>query len=199
VLFVCLLYKKYIVKKAELILVSIVVIAITLKLFTIPGGSILGILSMALLSMLYLAVSFLLFKAKGTSQTLLSVATGFTFSILTIGILFTLMFWPGASVMMLLGIVSTFIITIISLIKNSSNESPFYKGILTRAAIFFLLGVTVFMIKDNWYIENQYADIPEYIEAYKKAQADPDNEELRREANAILDSVYREQYGDERR
>ncbi|AXG74072.1 hypothetical protein DVK85_07370 [Flavobacterium arcticum] len=181
-------------KKAELILVAIAIIAIGLKISHVPGGAVLGILSMGLLSMLYITLSFLLFKAKGTLQTLFSVATGFTFSILTIGILFMLMFWPGASFMTLIGSISVSIVIIISLIKYSSSKLPFYKSILLRSVILCLICATIFMIKDNWYIENQYGDIPEYIEAYKKAQADPDNEELRREANAILDSVYEEKY-----
>ncbi len=124
----------------------IAIFAMILRFFHIPGGSFLGIISMALLSMFYMGAAFLLFNAKGTYQILGSVFIGLTFSILVIGILFMLMYWPGAQVMLTVGLLSLVPIGIVSAVKYNLTKQAFYKPILIRCAIIGVIGVLLFAL-----------------------------------------------------
>jgi hypothetical protein len=69
-------------------------------------------------------------------------------------------------------------VTIIGVIKYSKNKSSYYTRIFKRTAIFGGLGLILMLTPKTSWIELKYRNQPEYVDALKKAMADPDNKEL---------------------
>ena len=198
-------------KKAELILVAVALFAIILRLSHIPGGSFLGIISITFLSMFYFYLSIGLlngisfrgiFKKNsyvGISGLRIfgSIAAGIVFSIFVIGILFKFMYWPGGATMILAGLIPLSVIVIISLIKVLMGKTAFYRGVLLRGLLFGVLGFVMLSVNELWIVKIQYRDYPEYIEAFEKAHADPDNEELWKEVEAEERKIHGEEQHEE--
>src|SRR5690606_34042119 len=104
---------------------------------------------------------------------------------------FKLQFWPGASLLLIIGLSALLIVTIISLIKYKVNKSHLYKNIRIRAAITGICGIILFMSPSNILIEIKYRNHPEYIEAIKKLNQDPDNIELRKKVEEEYKKMYK--------
>lgn len=107
-----------------------------------------------------------------------AIGTGFALSATTAGLMFKFQSWPGADFNLGAGLVGLLIVTIIGLIKYSRNKSNYYTRIFKRAAIFGGLGLILMLTPKTSWIELKYRNHPEYIDALKKAMADPDNKEL---------------------
>ncbi|HEX9979046.1 MAG TPA: hypothetical protein VGB50_00610 [Flavobacterium sp.] len=134
-------------KQAEKILVVIIVVSLMLKLFHIPGGAMLSVVFVPILGMFYMGASYFLFKDdkvvavenfefKRTNplRVLGSVATGISLSTTLTGILFRIMHWPGAAIILLTGLSSLVLIGLVSLFKYSKNKSSFYQKLGYRVA-----------------------------------------------------------------
>ncbi|MFL9845026.1 hypothetical protein [Flavobacterium rhizosphaerae] len=180
-------------KKAELILASVALVAMILSLFDIPVN-IVVVTFLALLSLVYFFTGFLLFRPKGTWQVVGSIVAGITFSILVIGILFKFMFWPGGSAMLFPGIVLALLVAIICVVKYFATKQAFYKNIVLRCGIYVIITMFFLFMQDSWILQFKYREYPEYIEALKKAEANPDDEQGWRDAQAIKDSLFYEEY-----
>lgn len=141
----------------EKILIAITLLGLALKLMYWPGGSTLMILGLGLLSMFYVAAAYFLFSPvtvayidgfaynkTSAPRLMLALATGFSLSIGAIGILFRFMHWPGASVMLLVGMISLVPIAIVSVVKLKNNNDAFYKSIAIRSIVFGCLSILLF-------------------------------------------------------
>lgn len=147
-------------KKIELILGVIAIIGIVLKLFHIPGGAALTILSLLTLSVFYYVFSFALFngirlrdifkkeayKETNVRRIIGAILTGFDISTIIIGGLFKLQAWPGADVELLTGLVIAVIILIIAAIFYSRSKAEFYKRIFGRIAIYGGIGLVLYFL-----------------------------------------------------
>jgi hypothetical protein len=180
------------VKKAEIIIAAVSIIAMGLKLLLVPGSGILTVLSLSILSVYYMYLSFAIFNRirpknfykkdsyLGISKMRIigAIGTGLALSITTIGILFKFQSWPGGSFNLGVGLLGLFIVTIIGLIRFNRNKSDYYKGIFKRVAIVGILGLILMLIPQTTWIEIKYRNHPTYIEALKRAMADPENKDL---------------------
>lgn len=179
-------------KKAEIIIATLSIIALGLNLLLIPGGGVLTVLTLSTLSMIYFYLGFALFndiklrrifkkdsyKEISSLRILGAVGAGFALSMTTIGFMFKFQSWPGADFNLGAGLVGLLIVTIIGAIKYSKNKSNYYIRIFKRTAILGGLGLILMLIPKTSWIELKYRNQPEYVEALKKAMADPDNKEL---------------------
>ncbi len=179
-------------KKAEIIIATLSIIALGLNLLLIPGGGVLTVLTLSTLSMIYFYLGFALFndiklrrifkkdsyKEISSLRILGAVVAGFALSMTTIGFMFKFQSWPGADFNLGAGLVGLLIVTIIGAIKYSKNKSNYYIRIFKRTAILGGLGLILMLIPKTSWIELKYRNQPEYVEALKKAMADPDNKEL---------------------
>jgi hypothetical protein len=179
-------------KKTEIILATLSIIALGLNLLLIPGGGVLTVLTLSALSMIYFYFGFALFndirlriifkkdsyKEISSLKILGAVGAGLALSMTTIGLMFKFQSWPGADINLGAGLFGLLIVTIVGLIKYSKNKSGYYTKIFKRAAIFGGLGLLLMLApKTNW-IELKYRNHPEYVDALKKAMAAPDKKEL---------------------
>ena len=179
-------------KKAEIIIATLSIIALGLNLLLIPGGGVLTVLTLSTLSMIYFYLGFALFndiklrrifkkdsyKEISSLRILGAVGAGFALSMTTIGFMFKFQSWQGADFNLGAGLVGLLIVTIIGAIKYSKNKSNYYIRIFKRTAILGGLGLILMLIPKTSWIELKYRNQPEYVEALKKAMADPDNKEL---------------------
>lgn len=179
-------------KKAEIIIVTLSIIALAMNLLLAPGGGVLTVLALSTLSIIYFYLGFALFndirlrkifkkdsyKEISSSRILGAVGAGITLSMTTIGLMFKFQSWPGADLNLGVGLFGLLIVTIIGLTKYFKNKSDYYTRIFKRAAIFGGLGLIIMLTPETTLVEFKYRNHPEYVNALKKAMADPDNSEL---------------------
>jgi len=179
-------------KKVEIILGTIAIIALLLNLLNIKGGGVLIVLSLSTISILYMYLSFALFNDirlrnifkkesyKGISRMRIvgAVLTGLALSITIIGLLFKFQSWPNASFNLGFGLFGLLIGLVVGLIKYKRTKSDYYTRIFKRIAIYGGLGLILMILPRETWLEIRNRNHPEYIEAVKKAWADPENQEL---------------------
>lgn len=179
-------------KKAEIIIGTISIIALGLNLLLVPGSGILTVLSLSSLTMIYFYLSFALFndirlrkifkkesyKGISTLRIVGAIGAGLALSITIVGLMFKFQSWPGASFNLGIGLVGLLIVTIIGLIKYSKNKSDYYTRIFKRTAVFGGLGLILMLIPKASWIELKYRNHPDYVKALKNAMDNPDNKEL---------------------
>lgn len=179
-------------KKAELILGAITLIALVLNLFLTPYSGVLTVLSLSALSAMYMYFSFALFngvrlrhifkkasyKEIPAMRIVGAVLTGFALAATIMGLLFKIQYWPGANVNLAVGVIGLAIVLIVGAIKYSMTKSKYYTGIFKRIAVYGGLGLILLILPRHTWLEFKYRNHPGYVEAFKKAMADPDNQEL---------------------
>ena len=195
-------------KKAEIILIVSSLIVLIINLLIIPGGAFLTILTLSSISLLYCYFSFALFKnirlrkvfqkesykETTTLKLLGTIFTGFTLSTTIIGILFKFLRWPGAHIMLLVGVSGLLIVISISIIKYINNKSEFYLKISKRVAIFGGIGLFLILMRPTFLVEFKYRNYPNYVNAVKKLALEPNNKHLQKivdeERKKMDDLIY---------
>lgn len=181
-------------KKVEIVLGSIAFTGLLIRLVPYPGGGALMVLSLSTLAHMYMCFNFALFNQirlrdifkKASYQGIDplrivgAVATGFVLSIVVVGIMFRLMLWPGASVQIGAGLSLLAIIILIGLIKYRETKSSYYLILFKRIAIYTCIGIPFLLLSKLNVTELYYRNHPAYIEAFKKAEANPNSQELAR-------------------
>lgn len=184
-------------KLTEKILGLLALIGIILIIATIPGGNTLTILGLGILSMIYCYFGFAFFNGirardifKKSSyagikalRIIGAIAAGFALSTIVVGILFKIMMWPGASIMLLTGFMPLLILTLIAVIKYSGNKDVYYKRIFVRTVIFGGFGLFLFLLPAYTIMEIRYECCPEYVSAVKELDKNPDNPLLQQKVN----------------
>lgn len=179
-------------KKTELILIGLAVLALVMKFFHLPGSGILTVLTLSSISVIYMYLGFALFnkirfrkifkkesyKGISTKRIIGGIGTGLALSFSAIGILFKFQSWPGASMQLSIGLFGLGIVTIISLIKIKKSTDNYYTNILKRVAFFGAICIFLFAIPTKTWLNWKYPNHPEYVNAVLDAQANPDNQEL---------------------
>ena len=186
-------------RKLETILVSSFFVSVILKLFQLPLGDLLLILSGSSVAMFYYVAGYFIMndvslrrllkekKGKNVSVPVLfgSIMAGWDFSIIAIGILFKVMLFPGADNMLVTGIILLTILQIGSIFIRKTHPETFAR-FFNRVIIFFGAGLLASFISYNQIIDFQYSDEPEYSEALKKTIAFPNDTTIRLEYEALL-------------
>ena len=179
-------------KKSEIVLAILSVIALVLNLLLIPCSEILTCLSLLGLAIIYHYLGFALFNNiklknvfkkdsyKGITKfrILGAIGAGFSLSMTVIGIMFKFQSFPGASFMLIGGFIGLLIVTIIGIIRYSKNKSDYYTKIFKRVAIIGGIGLVLILMPKSALSEFKYRNHPDYLKAVKEAVANPENEEL---------------------
>jgi 4-hydroxybenzoate polyprenyltransferase len=185
-------------KKLETILLGLFFLSIILKIFSLSGGELILLLSGASLAMFYYVAGYFIMNdvslrrllkernGKNVSVPVLfgSIMAGWDFSIITLGILFKLMFFPGADNMLVTGIILLTVLQIGSIFIRKTHPETFAR-FFNRVIIFFGAGLLASFISYNQIIDFQYSDDQEYSEALKKTMAFPNDTSARLEFDAI--------------
>lgn len=136
--------------KTEKTLSIIVILASLLKMFHIPGGSVLLILSLLGLALCYFPFGFYFLSDKSYKEnTLISVLFGWLLSVCFIGIMFRIMHWPGAMIMNIVGNMSAFPLSIFSYSKYKSSNPEnrvYFRNLLIRSIILFMASLVLIFV-----------------------------------------------------
>ena len=179
-------------KKAEIVLGAIAVIAILMNFFLISGGGILTIVSLSSLWLMYCFFGIALlnnirlrsignkeaFQDVSKYQKVGAVGAGIALSAVILGILYKVLMWPGSQVTLYSGLIMLSIVFVVSLIKKSKSKASLYSNVIKRSVIIGLIGFFWFGIPTKTYLEFKYRNHPGYVEAMKKMWEDPGNQEL---------------------
>jgi hypothetical protein len=179
-------------KKAELIFATLSILALGLSLLSIPGFGFLSTMLLMTLAVFYFYFGFALFneirlrnifqkdsyKNISPLRIIGAVGVGFALSSTLIGIMFTFQNWTGAKINLGVGLVSLLIIVIIATIKYAKTKADFYTCIFKRVAIFGGLGLILIALPDMALLDFKYRNHPAYLDALKKATAEPNNKAL---------------------
>lgn len=179
--------------KTEKTVIVIFIIGLLAKFFDIPGCEILLIISSAILSIIYFPLSFYFFSDKTlkTQNIPLSIAGGMFISITVLGILFKLMFWPGAAIQLFAGIITMPILLLVTflLFKNLKNNDlvVYYKNYLLRTIFWTVLCFVSFTLSNKQLLQIQHRGNPELVQLKMNAYFNNSNIE----AKQALDNYYR--------
>jgi hypothetical protein len=193
-------------KRTELILIGIAVLALIMKFLHLPASGILTVLSLSSISVIYMYLGFALFnnlrfrkifkkesyKEISTKRIVGGIGAGLALSVSAIGILFKFQSWPGASANLIMGIVGLSVVTIISLIKMQKNKDNYYSNILKRVAGFGAICIFLLVIPTKTWLGWKFPNNPEYVQAVLDAQANPDNQELWQKVDEEREKMYDE-------
>jgi 4-hydroxybenzoate polyprenyltransferase len=147
-------------KKFEMILIIGAIIVLLLVVLEIPLDSLIVSVFFITLSCLYFCLGFALFndirlrdifnadsyKGIGTLRILIAIGTGIALSILTIGFMFSILSYPMAKTLLVVGIVLMAIIITLALIRNAQEKNQFYRNITLRCLVFLIIAVILLLL-----------------------------------------------------
>jgi hypothetical protein len=174
-------------KKTEIILVILVVLALTMNYHKIPFNGLLSVLSVSALAVYYYPIFPLVMTgnslktlfsgAKSKSLLLLAFFTGIGLSTLLVGLLFKIQLWPMANGLLAVGLFSTAILMAVNAVRFKKTGERLFKGLLIRCAVTFFVGSLAYLIPNDTLLEHHFGDNPEYMDAYKDWAENPDDPE----------------------
>lgn len=194
----------------EIILIALSFLGVMLSYSLVTGGNLLTVAAFTCLIFFYLIFGFALFngfslidlfrkkayQSTSAMRFLGAVCFGFTLFILVNGIFFKIMLWPGSSIIILVGFFALIVSIIVASVRyNKTRDSSFYKGIFIRAFIVAVIGGAAFLTPGMTLLKLKYGDYPDYIEAVKAVDRDPNNIELLRKKKAAYHKMVNEIHG----
>lgn len=176
-------------KKTELILVAIFILGLVFMAFCFPGDSLLMIIGAGLLACLYTFFGFALlndirfrnifkkesYKGISTMRMIGAIGAGLSLAVALEGILFKLMFWPGAGLMIIDGIAFLVIILAIAAIRYFKSKAAFYPNVFKRSIIIGAVAVFLYILPAETLANFRHRDNPEYAKALIDSYSNPDN------------------------
>ncbi len=191
-------------KKVEIVLFTLTIIAFAMKIMHLPYNSILITLASVMLSMLYMFFGFALlngiklrtmFKAEGYKSVsllriLAGMALGFVFSTMVVYNLFKVQFWPYGDQGLLMSLAMYGVVILVIAILYFMKRRTFFKINMVRLALFGLISLTVYSLSYDSLVDMYYSGMPKYAKAYKdylKHPGDPYYMKLLNEARQEYD------------
>ena len=169
-------------KKFEITIAILSIIALVLNMLYIPGTNILAFILLMTYAMLYYPLGFAVlnnirfrdilkkdaYKETNVKIILGAIFTGMALSEVICGILFKFLFFSGAGFMLIAGLCCLPIIAIVATVKYVKTRSQFYVGILKRIVIIGGVGLFLFFLPNKILVNVKYRNHPERIEELKK-------------------------------
>ena len=179
--------------------------SIVFYLFIMPMVGSMVIVSTSILSFFYMYLSFAIlngvrgreifkkssYAAISTVRMIGTIALGLCFSLILITSLFKLMLWPNVLTIGITGLAGVGIALALSIWKYLQSSQSSYLGIILRSILFLIIGFTTLFVPKYAVLEHQYAEHPDYIEAFKARDQNPTDpkyiEKLEEERLKILE------------
>jgi len=119
----------------------------------------------------------------------LSIISGFFLSLIPIGILFKIQYWPGGQLYLLIGtITAPVIMAIVLFLKSKAAEdlSIYYKNMFSRTIVLSVLTVLFYLTPTSTLLKIQYRSDPELARLKILYYENPGNEEYRKQHDEYL-------------
>lgn len=170
--------------KTEKVIATVFLIAILFKLLHWPGGGPLTALSLYALSIMYFPAAFYFFSDKNlkTQNLALSIIGGLFLCITPIGIMFKMLNWPGAYVMIKDAVFTAPLVLIVTyLIKRKAPEylNVYYKHMIIRSLVLTVLAFLFYLIPSSCF-KNQFTHLDPHLPlttsySLEQVYTDPNN------------------------
>lgn len=125
--------------KTEKVFAGIFILAILFKLMHWPGGDVILVLSLSTIAFLYFPFSIYFFSDKSSKNQnlMLSIIAGFFLSIIPIGLMFKLQYWPGGEFQLLIGTLAALILLVIIFVLKGHKVHlhMYYKNMWIRTIV----------------------------------------------------------------
>ncbi|MFY0672595.1 MAG: hypothetical protein JXQ87_04295 [Bacteroidia bacterium] len=161
-------------KILELILAVLSALGIILKMFLVPGSSAIITFTLSTLSLLYLILGFNIFnnysfKPGNAKKSFFGVILGILISSGVLGLLFKVMIWPGAQVVMQSG----FLGFALYLLLIITDKEKYYKNKsnIVRLGVIATVCIGAYLLPNDEYIKFTNRKCPAAGEALIKAKA----------------------------
>jgi hypothetical protein len=183
-------------KKVEQFLIAVVIVGFVSNLMLIPGSNWVLIIGIGFLANIYLFdlnsvvknLSFSEYNKKSRLPKkfeLNKMLPGYAIVSMMMGMLFKFKTWPGGNTILSIGFaISIFAIYILQ--KNRTKDGVFVTGSIKRILIYSVFGVVFYILPEYFWLEKTYKNYPEYIQARKNFDRDPENETLK----SIMEEAY---------
>lgn len=157
-------------KKVEQVIIIIAIIGVCFRLMNFMGGNIIMILSFGSLSIFYLTFGVLILNNAPDSKNIKKSAfgrsiTGVVMSVSVIGLLFKMVLWPGANMLLTIGLIGLLSSGLIVYIKYKRTDSSYHKLILKRILYIGILVGSLVSIPTSTWLHMHYPNNPEYVKA----------------------------------
>ena len=164
-----------------MVLIILTVATAILGFFPSKISTSLAVFSFMLLGMFYLFVSAFHFKSDARKASIPHIlgliGTGIVLSILTNSILFKFLRWSGAEKMLMVGLAMGTVLIVFYEFRYFQTKSNVYSKILIRLVVFAVVGLCLFPISNTQILKLKYRNYPNYINAVREYEANPDNSE----------------------
>ena len=184
----------------EKTLIVLAIFGLCFKLMLWKGGDFMLVISLLVLSMLYFPAGY--FQSDAATQTgnraanssaatiLLKVLSGIAFSTLVIGMLFKLLFWSGASMMLIAGLLTLVPILVWAVVSSKSFTIPAPTAVFRRGAIIAALGIGAALISNSTLYRVFHRNDPQLVQKWIRMTENRDNPVYRAE----FDTYRRQRY-----
>ncbi len=174
-------------RKFETIFLLAIVLGLLLKFTHLPGASILIVVCFSVLAVFYQYFSFaflhkvplkLAFKKESyppqRGKTLpLSIFSGIALSVSAVALMFKLQHWPGANVLLMVGIFANALSFGFAAFLRKQNDLPMLNKTLVRNGLATAFCLVFFIFGTAILLDFNYRNHPDYIQATKDLQASP--------------------------
>lgn len=190
-------------KKIEIILLVLILVSVILIFWAVPGANEIFAMASTVLSMMYFYLGFLIlndirlrgiFKKASYSHVkraniVFAILTGIVLGQLIVGILFKMLFLPGAYEMLSIALTFGGVVLLAAFAVTRVNDYDF-KNIFIRLVPAVLIAFILFNIQSSALIRVIYRYHPEYAEAFIDSLDNPDDEALEKKAQEAYDAMY---------
>jgi hypothetical protein len=177
--------------KTEKVFAIIFLIGLLFKIMHWPFAGPILVISLGSIGVLYFPLAFYFFSDKEFKRQnlFLSVVLGLFLSFVPVGILFKVLYWPGAQLYLLVGSVTAPVIavlTYLSLSKATDELNTYYRNIFLRSAILAALAILFYATPTATLLKIQHRDNPELARLKTLSYENRDNEEYRKQLKDYL-------------
>ncbi len=198
-------------KKLEKILWGIFIIGILFKIMKWPGAGIFTTTSLGVVACFYLYLGIGIFnnltvkamfykdsyQYENRFNLLFGAIFGIVLAILVIGFLFKFMLWPGANVLLILGLFSLLFSLLIYGSLHKKKKVSLTKPSFYRIALIGILSLSLFIIQSDSIIDFYYPNNPEYAKALKEIIQNPSDIKAQQQFDSIREQLYSNQLNNE--
>lgn len=181
-------------KKLELILAILSIIAFIMKALLLPWSGQIFTFAIMGLCLIYMTSSYLYQDTTNFKQLFQRIIStqrnlkyfGRGFAIILLASLFKLSFWGKGDVVFLIG----FTLVIINLAINYFRKSKsHFKIVIHRSAIIGGIGLLVYLVPQSSLIDIYHRNNPEYTKFLRKSIEDPDNKDITEKLYKLQDEL----------
>lgn len=174
-------------KKIEFILILISSIAIYGNYNILKGSNLTLIIALSLLATVYSFSAMNGFADKLSSKSSITdQKTAFTFKLggfsmamISIGILFYILIWPGHKMMLIMGTSSCLLMFLLALSTLKKVKKELKNQMLIRLFVWVVIGGIFLIFPQKEWISKKFSEHPSIIKKYENFQEDPSNDSLR--------------------